>query len=627
MKLNFILVSILLVLISTSLSSQVIKQTPTLPGGKSVGTKSEIQYMPCDGISNPPSLDLSLRPVIAYQKKKTIRHRGPDQDLIDSLKKVNQQLKLAGSSTFTNNPNEKEDDQNSLTPLKPEVGDRWDTNPFTGSVPPDNTIAIGNTGWVITGANSSICYSRNGAVTYTQTLEALLNYPGWDGYCDPVVLFDPIQRRFFLYVQQCDNTQNNKVALLFSKTSNPNDGWYRYILKGDQTNLGRFFDYPKIAVTNNEVFLTANVFGSDSKFADSQLWQINKSSGYNGQTLQFVYWSNFNDDINFTLLPVSFGLNNTYGPGVYLVATESAKGDKIALYDLTDELSKNPELIYYEITVPSYEVGSDAFQKGTSCNLDVGDCRALSGFYLNGFVHFVNAAKLSNGWNGIHYYRVNVENRTATKGTFGLEDYDYAYPAIASYATATTGKSAMIVFTRSAADDYPESRVVHVDDNLEWSSSTYVKGLWEVDCFSGNETQRWGDYLGICRNYSTTAPSVMVAGPHGSFDGEWESHAAEVHDSGPVSNKDLSGGAQIKVWPNPVQKRISFNFQAPQTALVKVICTSEDGTTTKELLNSTAQSGENTFSMNTEGLVSGVYILSIVQNQQIIANEKIVVQH
>ncbi|MBK9107605.1 MAG: T9SS type A sorting domain-containing protein [Saprospiraceae bacterium] len=373
--------------------------------------------------------------------------------------------------------------------------------------------------------------------------------------------------------------------------------------------------------------MTANLYGSDSKFSDSQLWQINKSSGYNGQNLQFVYWSNFDGDINFTLLPVSYGLNNTYGPGAYIVASESAQGNKIGLYDLTDDLGNNPEMIYYEITVPAYEVGSDAFQRGTTCKLSINDCRALSGFYLNGIVHFVHAAKRPDEWNGIHYYRVNVGNRTATKGSFGLEDYDYAYPSIASYATTTTGKSAMIKFARSAADDYPETRVVHVDDNFNWSGSTYVKGLWEVECFSGNDVQRWGDYSGICRNYSMNAPSVLVAGAHGNFDGEWESHAAEVHDSGPVANRDVKDEVKLVVWPNPVQKRISFTFQAPETGLAKVICTSEDGTIIKELLKSTAQLGENTFSMNTEGLVSGVYILSIVQNQQILANEKIVIQH
>ncbi|MBK9107604.1 MAG: hypothetical protein IPM92_04270 [Saprospiraceae bacterium] len=246
--------TVVLALFITELLGQEMKPKQTRPGGRSVGIKSEIQYMPCDGFSNPPSLDLSFTPVIAYKRKTTIRHRGPDQDLIDSLKKVNHILKLGGSSTLANVPGDQVDVQNSLMPLNPEVGDRWDTNPFTGSAPMDNTIAIGNTAWVVTAANSSICYSRNGSLTYTTTLEAFLNYPGWDSYCDPVVLFDPVARRFFMYVQHCGTSENNKVALLFSKTANPNDGWYRYILRGDQTGLGRFFDYPKSQSPTTKLF-------------------------------------------------------------------------------------------------------------------------------------------------------------------------------------------------------------------------------------------------------------------------------------------------------------------------------------------------------------------------------------
>lgn len=612
-------------LIGVMTFGQEYKPKTVLPGGIPTGKRSEIQEIICDGVSQPPSLDISLTPSIAYPKKTRIRHRGPDQDLIDSLKRVNAHLKQKGAPTsidgilYTDQPN--------LTPLNPEVGDRWDTHPFTGSAPADNTIAIGNTGWVVTGANSSICYSRNGSLTFTQSLEAFLNYPNWSGYCDPVVLFDPVAKRFFMYVQNCGTSQDNKVALLFSKSANPNDGWYRYIIKGDQTGQSRYFDYPKIAVTNNEVFLSGNLFGSDGKFSDAQVWQINKSSGYNGQSLKFVYWYNFDKDINFTLLPVSYGVNNTYGPGVYMVATESSAGNKIALYDITEELSNSPQLLYYEISVPPYEVGSDAYQKGTACNLDIGDCRALSGFYLNGIIHFVHAAKRNDNWGGIHYKRLDVANRTVVADNFGLTDYDYAYPAIASYSNNTTGKSAMIMFTRTASDDYPETRVVHVDDNFKWSGSTYVKGLWEVECFGNDEVQRWGDYSGICRNYSVTTPSVLVAGAHGNFDGEWVSHAAEVHDSGPVSTGNHVRLYASSAWPNPVQNKFSFKFQAPQTGIAHVRCISQDGSSENEILVSTAQKGDNTFTMNISTLPAGVYMISILQNNKIIANEKMVVQH
>lgn len=73
-----------------------------------------------------------------------------------------------------------------------------------------------------------------------------------------------------------------------------------------------------------------------------------------------------------------------FGPGCYLVATESSGSSSIDLYDLTDYMTGTPSLNHYVIPTTSYSPAANANQLGSSCMLDNGDCRSLSGFISMG---------------------------------------------------------------------------------------------------------------------------------------------------------------------------------------------------------------------------------------------------
>lgn len=170
------------------------------------------------------------------------------------------------------------------------------------------------------------------------------------------------------------------------------------------------------------------------------------------------------------------------------------------LYDLTDDMTaSNEQLNYYSISTTAYSPAADAGQLGTTCLLDNGDCRMLSGFYLNGIVHFVFHSDIGNGWNGINYNRLTLSTSTNQSSVFGLSGtYDYSYPSLASYATTISDKSVMIGFGRSSSAIYPEVRVVNCDDAMNWSPSTLVKSS---STFVGNNSQideRWGITRALC---------------------------------------------------------------------------------------------------------------------------------
>ncbi len=148
---------------------------------------------------------------------------------------------------------------------------------------------------------------------------------------------------------------------------------------------------------------------------------------------------------------------------------------------------------YYSVPTGSYAPSGDASQSGTSCLLDNGDCRALSGFYLNGIIHFVFHSDIGGGWNGINYNGLNASSKTNQSSTFGsVGNADYSYPSVVSYAKSQSDPTVMIGFGRSSANMFPEVRVVNCDISMNWSSSALVKASSDYVSYSSTTKERWG---------------------------------------------------------------------------------------------------------------------------------------
>lgn len=587
-----------------------------------VGLPGPILSAPCRGTTNIKSQDLkwntSLTKILEEKE-----HVSPKEEVIQEIKSQNFKKKFSGEYSVPT----KDGEQGRNKVLIPEVGLKYEANQTNGKMPADNSVTISKTGWVVSCMNANLQYAKDGVIYYNQSFTDFFN-GDLESPCDPVVIWDPKWSRFFLFAQACGSENYNSIAFAFSKSANPNDGWWYYIVKGDQSGTQGFFDYPKVGISVNDIFVTGNVY-VDSKFDHGVIYQIKKSSGYNGSQLVYTTYNDLNTAFNFTLLPVSYGLNDTYGPGIYLVATESSGDSKIGFYDLTDDLGNNPQLLYKEIPVSNYSPGSDALQSGSTCPLDVGDCRTLSGYYQDGIIHFVHNTSSPAGWNALNYIQYNINTDQSKSDKFYSDSWDYAYPAIASYANVKTDQESMITFQRSNSSNYPESRIVYVDGNFNWSNSVYVKAKWEVECepFGADKT-RWGDYSGISRNYSSNNPSVIIAGAYGDFEGYWNTVVAEVHDAGPSAiNEGSNQSTSIQLTPNPVSNRITIQFKASQLGKIRIQLVDALGSVIHTLKESEISTGQYALAFDIDHLPNGTYFVQIIQNNQVISNEKCIVQH
>lgn len=492
----------------------------------------------------------------------------------------------------------------------------------------DNHLAISNNGIIVSVSNTILeIDDSQGTLLYYNDLASFFNVPSVQEVCDPVVIYDNQQDRFILFFQESSGTAaGSKLCICFSKSNNPaNDGWWKYAITGNPLNDGSWFDYPKMGISTNELYISGNLFYESGGYNESVLYQINKASGYTGSGLDWNYWYNISGN-PFTLLPVSYGQTGGYGPGCYLVSTEPGGDNIIHLYDLTDDLHNNASLNHYVVNTTSYSPAADANQQGSSDLLDNGDNRTQSGFFLNGIVHFVFHSDINNGWNGINYNRLNVSALTNTSSTFGLSGtFDYSYPSIASFGTNVNDKSVMISFLRSGSSIYPQCNVVNCDNNMNWSASTIVKeGENSVD-FMTSSTERWGDYTGACRQYNSTSPKVWVNGMFGNTDNIFDTWIAEVGvNSSGIS--ELTKENKVKVYPNPVVQQYHLEFESNQAENIEILLLSLEGKQIQNLYKGMTFIGKNAFSFNQGALETGEYFLVVKTSQnQIRINEKIII--
>jgi hypothetical protein len=478
----------------------------------------------CGGSANM----ISLSPIIEDQQQNT--HFGPrvpaaGQHIIDSIKASRiaaayRQGELSRSAAKT-------------TSVSPVLGRNFAGTVLTGMSPLDNTIAVSNSGYIVTACNSKIAFfTLSGTQLYNNTFAAFLPFTIAGAATNPVVLYDDRADRFILVAQETMSA-TSRAFICFSKTNNPTGGWWCYSVPGDPTATGLGFDFPRIAVNDSELFITSNLYNSPGTasvyFDRAMIFQMDKLAGYSGTSLSYVYY-NYIAGSPFSLLPLSNGQAGGITTGMHLVSTVNTGANFVNYYHITGSFSGTPTMSYSVVSTPTYSLPVDAPQAGTSTLLEAGDCRVLSGFYLNGYAHYAFNCEASSGYTGISYHRLNTTTSTDSSSLLGVSGNHYAYPAIASYATSPTDASVMIGFQKTGASMLPEIDVVNCDSAWGWSGTTVVKAS-QAYVTGATGTVGWGDYMGMARNHTSAAPSVWMAGMFGNTSHNWDGWVAEIHDA------------------------------------------------------------------------------------------------
>jgi hypothetical protein len=585
---------------------------------------SPVMYVPLTAVVKTPSADLKWRPTVSPKMMES-EPLEPNHEELEKRREEILDMKIARSKERFDIGNSNP----STLAVTPVVGVNYAANRNDGWSPLDNNVAISNHGIIITVSNDVMeIDDSTGHNLYYQTLNTLINDAAIPNACDPVVVYDKGADRFIFYCQEVTSTANapNHMLFFFSKTNNPaTGGWNYFKLSGDPLGLGSMADYPKMGITDNDVFLSSNLFVGGS-YSQSIVWQIGKSQGYAGGTLVTKLWSGLTGS-PFTILPVSEGQGNTYGPGIWMVASSSGTSTTINLYQVTNSVSASPTMNHYSVTTTSYSAAGPSQQLGTSATLDITDCRMLSGFYLNGIVHFVHSTADAQGNTAINYNRLDVNAKTNTSKLLSVNGTDYGYPAVASYtALGVTGdNSVMIGFAQANSTIYPEICVVSCDNTMNFGTVTVVKTSTSAVGSSG--ANRWGDYSGMCRRHNSPQACCWMSGSFGSS-GSWDAYVAQIYDAGFATNvaEVQAPPSDLKTFPNPVMDMFSVDFTLETNSEKTDIAVYDmQGRMVKDLFCGFCHEGGNTFSFNKANLTSGTYFLIIRAGAEKVMHQKIIV--
>jgi hypothetical protein len=517
----------------------------------------------------------------------------------------------------------------------PVVVTGFNATALNGGFPPDNTIAISNGGYILSAMNSKVAvYNTSGSLLLSAGLYDFFkgyNHGVVNDFYDPVVLYDSGADRFVFVCLVGKHSSNSRVLVAFSKTNNPAQAWNIYYLSGNPLNNNCWLDYPRVGVSNNEVYVTGNLYLNNGSFNQAIIYQITKSGGYNGNaSLQWQYWHNI-PGAPSTIMPLSWGGQGNYGPGCYLVSHTHLSNAQTYLFDITKDLTASDEqLVRYVITTPTFQKGYHAYQKNSSERLDSGDPRIQSGFFQDGIAHYVFAARYNNtAWTGIHYHRINVSSKALTTRQIGASNWDFAWPSVAWSGTASNNKSAMINFLYSSSTVFPSAAVVEVDNSNTVSPNSIAFGTGTNLVNLDNQSwSRWGDYTGIVRKKNTsTAPRLWtVACIGGGASQQYATRIAQIRPGG--SNLDEEGGdrdeqtlpeigallsdnSSLTLFPNPVAlgKPFSLDFTLEEKTLVRVDIFSADGRLVHTLLDDAVKPGETRITFNQQALTPGAYMV------------------
>ncbi|HXC06385.1 MAG TPA: T9SS type A sorting domain-containing protein, partial [Bacteroidia bacterium] len=385
----------------------------------------------------------------------------------------------------------------------------------------------------------------------------------------------------------------------------------------------------KIGITDHDVFVSSNLFNySTQQFDQAMVVQIGKAEGYNGATLNTKVWSGLANS-PFSVVPCSEGQGNAQGPAIWLVATGS--GNSVELYQITNDVTSAPSMNHWSVTMPSYSPAGNSAQQGTTQALQITNPRCLSGFYLNGIIHFVfNTKDNSSANTAINYNRLNTSTKTVSNKLFTIPNIDCGYPSVASYTAdgVTNDQSVMIGFCQASSSMYPAISVVSCDNSMNFGTPLKVKT--SASYISGGGTNRWGDYSGICRRHSSPQACCWMAGSFADANHLWQGYVAQIYDPSFATGiaREHPEDPDFNAFPNPAVDFFSVDFTLKQaSSTLSITLYDLGGKLVKELYTGYCREGQNTLSFNRASLTAGTYLLVLRGGSERLMQKKLILSN
>jgi hypothetical protein len=514
-------------------------------------------------------------------------------------------------------------------------------NVYNSSTPNDNDIAISNGNKIVSVQNSTVfkydldSASTLGYISLSSFASALANP---NTKYDPKVIYDPVQDKFILVFLNGFTDTTSSITVAFSTSNDPNGSWNLYELPGNPFNNGLWTDYPMMAMTDQEVFITGNLLYPDSSwqtgFNETVIWQVNKFSGYTGLPIQAMVHNNIScvGKPVRNLCPVKGGID-TYGPDMNFLSNRNldAQNDTVFLVHINDTIGAPGQTITVTplISPVSYFMPPQAAQPGAGIQLlETNDSRILGAFIENDKIQYVhNCLDTATGNAAVFHGIINDVSTSPFIISKIISDtlLEIGYPNISYAGMGTTDQTAIISFDHTALTVFPGVSALTTDGLGSYSPFTIVKsGLNYLSILSGNE--RWGDYSGSQRKYNEPG-IVWVNGLWANASRKnttWIGELSLTSLAGINEQPIISSINEMMLFPNPTADLMNVTLSLEKTEYLQFEIYDLTGKMVKVLLREKVKAGKNNFSFSTSPLSNGIYFLKVTSSNKEILTQKFI---
>lgn len=355
---------------------------------------------------------------------------------------------------------------------------RGDGNSF--SFPPDTHGAVGPHHYVETINRVFAVFDKeSGAPLLMMNLGTFL--PGSNG--DPRVLYDQHDDRWVVIVSDF----SSRIFLAYSLTDDPLGPWFKTnILVAQDSDEGRWPDYPTLGVDANGIYTAAFMVGSGARMS---VFAIDKAPLLDATpSLETV--------TAFRALPWEGAIQpvHTWGepPGEYLVSRRFPDEIRVRRIDppMTDPVLQ--ELGF--VSIPSHANAPDAPALGSVTPLDTIDPRLMMSVYRDGAIWTTHTIGV-NGRAACRWYQLDPETLDLLQvGTVSDTTLHYFFPSIAvnRFGHAVMGFTGSSPFQYAAA--YYTGRGVLDPPGAMAPPALLRAGSAAQNNIDGVGRNRWGDY-------------------------------------------------------------------------------------------------------------------------------------
>ncbi len=509
------------------------------------------------------------------------------------------------------------------------------------STPNDNHMAISNEGKIVSVTNTVFkVYNESGQQLQSKSLSVFGASLGLlQSISDPRALYDPLQDRFIVMFFAGVTSSTSTIIIGFSQTNDPTGVWNLYALSGNYLNDTTWSDYPIVVLSDKDLFFTFNhlVDGQDWKtgFRYSAIWQVDKQTGYAGDTLEFNFWHNIVHEGKpvWSVCPVQGGASPS-GPETYFLSVRPGDfaNDTVFLHTITDSYQSGNAQFGSKVikTNTGYGLPPNALQKDGQY-LATNDARVLCGFVENNKIQYVqNSVDTQTVTATVYVGEIDNPNLTTPQATGQLiptNGVELAYPSIAYIGNGQFDNRAIITCSYVSADTFPGTAAFYKDATGNISNMLVVKPGEKAVNVLQDSIERWGDYTGIQKKYNEPN-TAWLAGSYAYPSQQYRTWIAKVvnPDSSVVSGiKQMEEKIVTKVFPNPAAEKFSVEIELPKGNFTRFVLYDVTGKLLRTLLEDNCKAGKSIFSFSTQHLNAGTYFLKISNREHVIKTEKIVV--